>query len=116
MVLAGDETAAPAICAILESLPANVTGHALIEVPETTDILGTTTRSGISVQWLTRGSHEHGELLQAALRQVVAIPAAGVVHTNAEPEDIDVDADILWRPAKRTPRRSMHGLPVRQVP
>ncbi|MGO2081377.1 SIP domain-containing protein [Glutamicibacter arilaitensis] len=96
VLLAGDETAAPAICAILEALPSNVTGHALIEVPETTDILGASTRSGVSVQWLTRGSHEHGELLLSTLRQVVAIPAAGVVHTNAEPEDIDVDADILW--------------------
>ncbi len=96
IVLAGDETAAPAICAILESLPANVTGHALIEVPETTDILGTTTRSGISVQWLTRGSAEHGSLLQDAVRRTVAIPAAGVVQTNAEPEDVDVDANILW--------------------
>ncbi|KUM29933.1 cobalamin ABC transporter ATP-binding protein [Arthrobacter sp. EpRS66] len=96
IVLAGDETAAPAICAILESLPSHVTGHALIEVPETTDILGASTRSGVSVQWLTRGSHPHGELLRNALSQVVAIPAAGVVHTNAEPEDIDVDAQILW--------------------
>lgn len=61
--------AAPAICAILESLPSHVTGHALIEVPETTDILGPT-RSGVSVQWLTRGNSEHGELLRSALRQV----------------------------------------------
>jgi len=96
IVLAGDETAAPAICAILESLPSHVTGHALIEVPETTDILGASTRSGVSVQWLTRGNSEHGELLRSALRQVVAIPAAGVVDTNAEPEDIDIDSEILW--------------------
>ncbi|WP_345470647.1 SIP domain-containing protein [Glutamicibacter ectropisis] len=96
IVLAGDETAAPAICSILESLPSHVTGHALIEVPETTDILGASTRSGVSVQWLPRGSHAHGELLRLALSQVVAIPAAGVVQTNAEPEDIDVDSQILW--------------------
>ncbi|MGN0128663.1 SIP domain-containing protein [Glutamicibacter soli] len=96
IVLAGDETAAPAICAILESLPANVTGHALIEVPETTDILGTTTRSGISVQWLTRGTAEHGSLLRDAVRGAVAIPGAGVVQTTADPEDINVDEDILW--------------------
>ncbi|MGP9727289.1 SIP domain-containing protein [Glutamicibacter sp. 287] len=96
VVLAGDETAAPAICAILEALPSNVTGHALIEVPETTDILGASTRSGVSVQWLTRGTNEHGVLLAAAVRDVVAIPAAGAVHTDADPEDIDVDAQILW--------------------
>lgn len=96
ILLAGDETAAPAICAILESLPSHVTGHALIEVPETTDILGASTRSGVSVQWLTRGTSEHGQLLRSTLEQVVAIPAAGVVDTNAEPEDIDIDSQILW--------------------
>jgi len=102
IVLAGDETAAPAICAILESLPSHVTGHALIEVPQTTDILGASTRSGVSVQWLTRGNNVHGELLRNALSQVVAIPAAGVVHTNAEPEDIDVDSEILWETGQAT--------------
>jgi len=76
IVLAGDETAAPAICAILESLPANVTGHALIEVPETTDILGTTTRSGISVQWLTRGTAEHGSLLRLEVESSIPVQAA----------------------------------------
>lgn len=96
IVLAGDETAAPAICAILESLPSNVTGHALIEVPYAGDILGTTTRSGVSVQWLTRGSAEHGSLLKDAVRRTVSIPAAGLVQANAELEDIDVDEDILW--------------------
>lgn len=96
IVLAGDETAAPAICAILESLPSNVTGHALIEVPETGDILGASTRSGVSVQWLTRGTSAPGELLSAAVRNVVAIPAAGAVHTDAEPEEINVDEQILW--------------------
>lgn len=96
VVLAGDETAAPAICAILEALPSDVTGHALIEIPDTSDILGASTRSGMSVQWLTRGTNERGVLLSAAVKEVVAIPAAGAVHTDADPEDIDVDEQILW--------------------
>ncbi|MGO4434489.1 siderophore-interacting protein, partial [Paenarthrobacter sp. RAF9] len=33
VLLAGDETAVPAISAILESLPADMTGHAFLEVP-----------------------------------------------------------------------------------
>lgn len=33
VLLAGDETALPAIAAILESLPAHMAGHAFIEVP-----------------------------------------------------------------------------------
>lgn len=96
ILLAGDETAAPAICSILESLPAGITGHALIEVPTTEDIQGSSTRSGVSVQWLPRGSHPHGELLAGAVRATVAIPAAGAVVTGADPEDVDVDETILW--------------------
>ena len=96
ILLAGDETAAPAICSILESLPAGITGHALIEVPDTSDIQGSSTRSGVSVQWLPRGSHPHGELLASAVRATVAIPGAGAVVTGAEPEEIDVDEQILW--------------------
>lgn len=99
ILLAGDETAAPAICSILESLPAGITGHALIEVPTTDDIQGSSTRSGVSVQWLPRGSHPHGEMLAAAVRATVAIPAAGAVVTGAEPEDVDVDETILWETA-----------------
>ncbi|MGL3805153.1 SIP domain-containing protein [Paeniglutamicibacter sp. R2-26] len=99
ILLAGDETAAPAICSILESLPAGITGHALIEVPTTEDIQGSSTRSGVSVQWLPRGSHPHGELLASAVRAAVAIPAAGAVVTGAEPEDVDVDETILWETA-----------------
>ncbi|MCR2351131.1 siderophore-interacting protein, partial [Salmonella enterica] len=45
VLLVGDETAAPAICSILEALPSTVTGDAFIEVPEAGDILGTTTAS-----------------------------------------------------------------------
>ena len=99
ILLAGDETAAPAICSILESLPAGITGHALIEVPSTEDIQGSSTRSGVSVQWLPRGSHPHGELLASAVRSTVAIPAAGAVVTGADPEDVDVDETILWETA-----------------
>ncbi|RAX49431.1 cobalamin ABC transporter ATP-binding protein [Arthrobacter sp. AQ5-05] len=99
ILLAGDETAAPAICSILEALPAGITGHALIEVPDTGDIQGSSTRSGVSVQWLPRGSHPHGELLAAAVRDVVAIPAAGAVMPGADPEDVDVDIQILWETA-----------------
>lgn len=96
ILLAGDETAAPAICSILESLPPGITGNAYIEVPTVEDIQGSFTRSGVTVQWLPRDSRPHGELLGAAVRSAVAIPAAGAVDTGAEPEDVDVDATILW--------------------
>ena len=96
ILLAGDETAAPAICSILESLPPGITGNAFIEVPAVDDIQGSFTRSGVTVEWLPRGSRPHGELLASAVRQTVAIPGAGAVDTGVDPEDVDIDATILW--------------------
>lgn len=96
ILLAGDETAAPAICSILESLPPGIQGNAFIEVPSVGDIQGTSTRSGVTVQWLPRGAHPHGSLLTDAVRSVVAVPAAGAVDPGHEPEDIDIDSVILW--------------------
>ena len=52
VLLAGDETAVPAITAILESLPAGVTGHALLEVPAAADIQEVSTESSVQVAWL----------------------------------------------------------------
>ncbi|GAA3704226.1 SIP domain-containing protein [Zhihengliuella alba] len=100
VLLAGDETAAPAICSILETLPPGMTGNAFIEVPGVDDIQGSFTRSGVSVQWLPRGSRPHGELLNQAVRSAVAIPAAGAVVPGQDPEDIDVDSTILWETAE----------------
>lgn len=100
ILLAGDETAAPAICSILETLPPGMTGNAFIEVPSVDDIQGSFTRSGVSVQWLPRGSRPHGELLGTAVRGAVAIPAAGAVVAGQEPEDVNIDETILWEPAQ----------------
>ena len=33
------------------------------------------------------------------MREVVAIPGAGAVITGAEPEDVNVDEEILWETA-----------------
>ncbi|MBG0740877.1 siderophore-interacting protein [Paeniglutamicibacter antarcticus] len=93
ILLAGDETAVPAISAVLESLPAGVTGDAILEVPAAADMLQLRTRSRIDVRWLVRGSHTHGELLQRAVRAAV-VPAA--CQSGSEPEAVDVDAAILW--------------------
>ena len=37
LLLAGDETAAPAICSILEALPPSMSGHAVVEVAHESD-------------------------------------------------------------------------------
>ncbi|MDN5755419.1 MAG: siderophore-interacting protein, partial [Micrococcaceae bacterium] len=96
ILLAGDETAAPAICSILESLPPGITGDAFIEVPSVEDIQGSFTRSGVAVQWLPRGMQAPGTLLETAVRSAIALPGAGAVDPGDELEDVDVDEGILW--------------------
>jgi NADPH-dependent ferric siderophore reductase len=112
VLLAGDETAVPAISAILESLPPYVSGHAILEVPEAGDFQGITTAADVEITWLARGaaigrSRPHGELLQEAVRAAVTLPgwvglrAAPEPAAGPEPEDVNVDQDILWETPAR---------------
>ena len=73
LLLAGDETAAPAIASILESLPSDATGVALIEVPAYGDRLDVRAPVGVEVRWLAReeGGCVHGDLLVPAVRDWV---------------------------------------------
>lgn len=73
LLLAGDETAAPAIASILESLPADAKGIALIEVPADGDRLPVRAPAGVEVRWLSRAdaAARHGDLLVPAVRDWV---------------------------------------------
>ncbi|AWK88091.1 siderophore-interacting protein [Azospirillum thermophilum] len=53
-LLAGDETALPAIARILEDLPADARGTALIEVRDADDELPLRAPAGVAVRWLHR--------------------------------------------------------------
>ncbi|MET4096302.1 hypothetical protein ABIB51_003250 [Arthrobacter sp. UYCu712] len=68
VLLAGDETAVPAISAILEALPAGVGGSAYLEVPDAGDVQDIRTRSNVRVTWLPRNA-ARGELLVGAIEQ-----------------------------------------------
>lgn len=104
VLLVGDETAVPAIAAILENLPAGASGHAVLEVPSSADFLALTAPRGIDVRWFARGDKPHGEALSARVRELVAPAACDI---GEEPEDVDIDAAILWEtPAAATG----HGL------
>ncbi len=54
LLLAGDETAVPAICAIVESLTAGPPTRVLLEVPEPGDVLALPPTAGVEVSWLPR--------------------------------------------------------------
>lgn len=55
LLLAGDETAVPAIAAALESLPADAVGAAFLEVGGDDDEVAITAPAGVQVTWLHRG-------------------------------------------------------------
>jgi NADPH-dependent ferric siderophore reductase len=63
ILLAGDETAAPAIARILEDVAADVRGTVFIEVPHADDILPIAAPAGVVVRWLPRSGASHGEVL-----------------------------------------------------
>lgn len=99
VLLAGDETAAPAICAILDGLPADARGCALIEIPTPGDALPVNAPSGVSVRWLPRGGGipQGGALIPAVRDWTVRHAQAARAGDVVDPlEDIDVDREMLW--------------------
>ncbi|MEA5365713.1 siderophore-interacting protein [Amycolatopsis sp., V23-08] len=67
-LLAGDETALPAIGAIIEQLPAGARLSAYIEVSAREERQTFETRGVVEVHWLLRGARPHGEALLEAVR------------------------------------------------
>ena len=121
IMLAGDETAVPAITAILESLPADVTGHALLEIPAAGDEQPVSTASSVRVSWLVRGLRPHGELLEAAVRNAVVLPGWASVEGAPVPprpqiEDVNVDETILWETPQRLTPAAVQGTPNPHTP
>lgn len=53
-LLAGDETAAPAVLGILARLPEDAHGEAVLEVPDAADIADVAAPAGMRVTWLVR--------------------------------------------------------------
>ncbi|MPV37718.1 siderophore-interacting protein [Georgenia subflava] len=100
LLLAGDESAAPAICSILETLPAGRTARAFVEVPDPADFLDVELPPHAQITWLARGERTHGELLVPAVRDWVSGNATVVDDALAVSEqsldDVDVDSEMLW--------------------
>ena len=93
VVLAGDETAAPAIARILEDAPRDLRGVAFIEVPSPADVLRIDAPVGVDVHWLPRDIGEpHGlRLIPAVLGHLGDADADEDIRV----EDIDGE-DLLW--------------------
>jgi len=96
VLLAGDETAVPAVCSVLESLGDGYAGDVLLEVPHASDVQDVRTPAGVRTTWLVRGGRPHGQALAEAVRALLDTAApVPVTATPALPE-VDVDADVLW--------------------
>ena len=102
LLLAGDETAVPAICAVLEQLAPGTRALALLEVPHEADVLPVAASAGAEVRWLPRqrgGQRSaHGVLLAEAVRSAVRglAPAAPAAPDAPALDDVDVDSSLLW--------------------
>ena len=68
-VLAGDESAAPAISAGLKHLPAGATATAYIEIEADDRTFDLPTREGVEVNWVVRNGATHGTELSRAVRE-----------------------------------------------
>lgn len=89
LLLAGDETAAPAIARILEDSPAGARGIAFIEVPSVQDVLMIDAPAGVEVHWLPRGEAEHGLRLIHTVLEYLGASSDIVVR------DVDTE-ELLW--------------------
>ncbi|SJM58266.1 siderophore-interacting protein [Gulosibacter sp. 10] len=108
-LIAGDETAAPAIAVALEQLPDSARGIAVVEVPETADAAYLPAHPGIEVRAVARDGREHGEALIDATRAAVAeLAPAGEPQ---QVEEIDIDSTTLWE----VPRHAKGGAALKRT-
>ncbi|HEY2591853.1 MAG TPA: siderophore-interacting protein [Steroidobacteraceae bacterium] len=88
-VLAGDDTAIPAICTILDALPPTVKALALVEVVDSAEEHSLETRTAnTEIRWLRRGAdpRDAGRELESAVRRMELPPGAGRIYVACESE------------------------------
>ena len=93
VILAGDETAAPAISSILESVDPTTHGVAFLEVPTITDAIPIDPPPGWEILVLPRENAAHGSRLIATVLDYLGTP-----HTSVRIDDAET-TDPLWETA-----------------
>jgi NADPH-dependent ferric siderophore reductase len=97
ILIAGDETALPAISGILERLPANARGIAVVEVPDAHDAAALSTPPhGVDLRVVARGGAVVGTSLIPAVRAAAAELLDAPALSPTDLEDVDIDAGLLW--------------------
>ena len=109
VLLAGDETAAPAIAAILEQLPRDARGVVAVELPHADDAAYLPRHPGFEYRIAARGDAErHTHLMTSVADAAAALAPRG---QGADVEEVDVDADILWE----VPRTAKGGAALKSA-
>ena len=107
LLLVGDETAVPAIAAIMDSQIRDHwqgDGVALIEVPTEKDRLSLPKHERIHVIWTTCDESGHGHALIEATRSLmedlpIHSPTAAAAEAPKEFTEVDIDKELLWETA-----------------
>lgn len=99
LLLVGDETAVPAVAAILDQLEPGTRGTAFLEVPEAADVLELRHPARVRVVWLPRAGGPRGETMHAAV-----LDHLGAAVRSQAVEEGEVE-DLLWE----TPAFSSSG-------
>jgi len=108
LLLVGDETAVPAICSILGSLPHDAAGTAFLEVPSADDVQKVEAPARVEVRWLPRDGDPVGSRVLAAVGGLFGFSADDDETTDAA-EPVDPD---LWE----TPTYSSSGEAIAETP
>ena len=96
-LIAGDETALPAVSGILERLSEDARGIAVVEVPDARDAAALSMPpSGVELRVVVRGDARVGTELLSAVRAAAAELLDAPSAPTAELEDVDIDAGLLW--------------------
>ena len=111
LLLAGDETAAPAIAVILEQLPPEARGVVVLEVPHRGDAAYLPHHPGLRVPG-ERARRRRTPRAPRAQRCEDAAAALAPAGRGAEVEEIDIDTDILWE----VPRTAKGGAALKSAP
>ncbi|WP_457098323.1 siderophore-interacting protein [Microbacterium sp. P5_E9] len=110
LLLAGDETAAPAIAVILEQLPAEARGTVVLEVPHEDDTSYLPRHPGFEYRVNARGDGpRHRHLVAHVTEAAARLAPAG---RGSEVTEIDIDTDILWE----VPRTAKGGAALKSAP
>ena len=108
-LLAGDETAVPALLSILAALPEDAYGEAVLEVPTAGDITDVPVPPGVRVTWLVRG--DTGSGLAVAVRDAVARigPAARPIPVAPPDPEAAADDEPLWDVPEEAARAGLYA-------